>query len=333
MSEDLRGRLDAMELVDQRKNHTQSQSAVTIEIFSGLHKDWATWKTGFLKDMDRQDLSNTEKNRAMVQALETDTMEVIGAHDEQSFATIWSKLRNVYDNIHRFTIQEMDRILKARRLHSEDPQSLLDFCVTANSAVQAIHRVGVSTMEWGIPLVAATYGKMDKEMHRICISRLPQDEPPNFNELLCLLQEHAESLLEQQAKKTKPLDDAVKDKGKQAAARQVTIGLPTLSPTPGTSAGKRRNHPPSKCIICPSVHRLWNCPLFETLKLSEKKAILTENKLCKLCFFSDHSVEDCARNGCPRCSGRRHNSLICPKINPENAPEARTQYKRRFQDE
>ena len=78
------------------------------------------------------------------------------------------------------------------------------------------------------------------------------------------------------------------------------------------SSNANQNSRGYKCVICKSEHRLIHCSKFKEMKPADRLHIIVDNKLCHICFYSNHATAECRRmTGCevPGCNGR-HNKFI-----------------------
>lgn len=73
------------------------------------------------------------------------------------------------------------------------------------------------------------------------------------------------------------------------------------------------------CACCGEDSFIAKCRNFRWLSLSQRLHVVMENRLCHNCFRYSHSADNCRtregvkREGCYRCQGQMHNSMLCPQ--------------------
>lgn len=66
------------------------------------------------------------------------------------------------------------------------------------------------------------------------------------------------------------------------------------------------------CVLCNQDHRLFGCPVFKSMKPSDRLRLVQEKKLCENCLLSNHNTSSCRKTSVcsvPGC-GRRHTKFI-----------------------
>ena len=74
----------------------------------------------------------------------------------------------------------------------------------------------------------------------------------------------------------------------------------------------------AQCPLSDGTHKLWNCPLFKNMSVSDRYAAVKKHKLCFGCF-GNHGVKDCKMkecgiNGCKS----KHNRLLHSDLKAES---------------
>lgn len=71
------------------------------------------------------------------------------------------------------------------------------------------------------------------------------------------------------------------------------------------------------CRVCNEQHPVIHCTTFKSIgTLAECKRTANKHQLCYNCLKPYHSAKEFYGDGCKRCDGAKHNSLLCPK-NPK----------------
>ncbi|KAJ8980990.1 hypothetical protein NQ317_015810 [Molorchus minor] len=64
-----------------------------------------------------------------------------------------------------------------------------------------------------------------------------------------------------------------------------------------------------RCNFCSKPHKIYKCPEFQKLSVSERSAKVIELKLCENCLCTGHDKVSCRTEGCKLCK-QRHNRLL-----------------------
>ncbi|KAK6027705.1 zinc knuckle [Ostertagia ostertagi] len=92
------------------------------------------------------------------------------------------------------------------------------------------------------------------------------------------------------------------------------------------SMNSRKSKTQSSCMFCKAdTHKSAACPRYPTL--SERRAIMQEQKLCLNCGKQGHFVSQCFSKGCSHCDGKKHHHTLCPLRNSSaSTPESMDQH-------
>lgn len=64
-----------------------------------------------------------------------------------------------------------------------------------------------------------------------------------------------------------------------------------------------------KCYMCQEPHPIYRCPDFIKMNVENRIKKISELKVCKNCFRTNHTVDQCKARKCNQCD-RSHNSLL-----------------------
>lgn len=66
------------------------------------------------------------------------------------------------------------------------------------------------------------------------------------------------------------------------------------------------------CNYCQGPHPLYVCPMFLSLSVTVRRGEVAELELCENCLQPNHTVNECRRGPCRRCTKiAYHNSVLC----------------------
>lgn len=82
----------------------------------------------------------------------------------------------------------------------------------------------------------------------------------------------------------------------------------------------------TECIVpdCKQSHPAWRCDVFQSLRLSERRELTNQHRLCRCCLSKGHTSVNCQRKGCGNCpeTKLKHHLKMCPKHKHDNGASA-----------
>ena len=77
------------------------------------------------------------------------------------------------------------------------------------------------------------------------------------------------------------------------------------------NANKTKQMQNNNCPLADGTHKIWNCPIFKNMNVTNRYAAVTKERLCYGCLGKWHAIKDCkvhlcSINGCTK----KHNRLL-----------------------
>ena len=81
--------------------------------------------------------------------------------------------------------------------------------------------------------------------------------------------------------------------------------------TASSNANETKQMQNNNCPLADSTHKIWNCPIFKNMNVTDRYAAVRKERLCYGCLGKGHAIKDCkvhpcGINGCTK----KHNRLL-----------------------
>jgi hypothetical protein len=99
--------------------------------------------------------------------------------------------------------------------------------------------------------------------------------------------------------------------GRKSFAASALVAT-TSKGNPKSAKQKPQGKPIAKCLVCAGEHWSYRCDELLKLSVEERCKLVSDKKLCKVCF-SKHSLSECQSTFvCRHCEGK-HSNILCSK--------------------
>lgn len=233
---------------------------------------------------------------------------------EENYEEAWARLKELYNRPYETKNELFDKFESLYKLDKPSGGLLQKMSNVTHEVVRQLRALGISVDHLDSYFVNGLRKKLDRDTCKqweLLRNSLPNAQNPKLADML--------SFIETQAMAMFAVSGAmIKDNRKRANNEKEHSISKKPRPSDGASGSAERtgDYKPPPCVICKGAHPLYKCEAFIKLKLTERKKIVSEKKLCRNCFNSSHFEKDCKRNVCFRCNVK-HNSLLCSE-NPRN---------------
>lgn len=268
-------------------NDNQDVDTITIEMetFHGNAVKWPDWSKRFAAQI--QHVQYQLRQDVLKQLIEPAIFEVVGNNPLNGFDQNWAMLNRAYGNVHEMIDRLMNRIIDLPKIANRNADIHRALINNARIILDHLLTIGIGIEQWSLPLAYLIMAKLDT----VTVQKWKNGFPTvaKINELLIFM-DHEVKLM-----------DPPSSTGRNAYHR------------------KRTQRPPEPlffCGLCTVFHRLWKCPIFKGMTHEERIKHLEDNNICQSCLVDSHSIDNCTRQGCPRCDKAKHSSLICPRLDP-----------------
>ncbi|XP_062716167.1 uncharacterized protein LOC134291852 [Aedes albopictus] len=294
---------------------------ISLPKFGGKLDEWLTFRDLYTSLIHWQvDLPAVEKFHYLRSQLEGEALAVIDSLPltAANYNVAWDLLTQRFTNskvLRKRQVQALFELPTVKKETASELQSLLD---AFEKTVRSLDQVVANKADYkDLMLVHVLTSRLDSTTRRSWEEHSSEQQTDTLKDLTDFLQRRLRIL------------EALPGK---APEQKVELGHTKLSKK--VSAVKSCNatfqsSSPSKCIVCPETHLLYQCPQFLKMAVSDRDGVLRSNSLCRNCFRRGHQAKDCSSKfSCRHCRARHH-SLVCFKgkvaeVKTNEKPESTT---------
>ncbi|CAH2227057.1 jg22783 [Pararge aegeria aegeria] len=296
-------------------NDTIKLPTISVPTFDGSCGHWLEFRDTFQSLVhESTQISSIQKFHYLKSSLKGSAALVIDSVEfsTDNYSVAWELLLNRFNNNKLLVHSHIKALFTLQALTREAPDLLRNLIVTYLKNLRALKILGEPVDSWDTILIYIIVSKLDKtterawEQYRNTILNKSEDSksPLRVDVLLVFLKDRADMLDTLQANVTTKMNENRKLHTQTNSKVHCNV-----SSTKGKPHIVQRS-----CLLCKSNHSLYACSQFLNLDLNARLKFVHDNKLCENCLRSGgHSVSDCRFGPCRKCD-KRHNSLICDKL-------------------
>ena len=97
----------------------------------------------------------------------------------------------------------------------------------------------------------------------------------------------------------------------QPKANKENLFLKSSNVSASSNANETKQMQNNNCLLADGTHKIWNCPIFKNMNVSDRYAAVRKERLCYGCRGKGHAIKDCKVHprGINRCT-KKHNRLL-----------------------
>lgn len=291
--------------------------------FDGTLSKWRTFKEMFTEAVHNAVyMTNVSKFQQLLKSLKGEAAEVLEGWQvtNGNYERAWQRLNAVFDLPHQTGTQLVKKLNVLPKIERANRKQLQHLSNVANSVVLQMNDLGYNMEHCDIMFLATLEEKLDRFSRREW--EMIRANAPTLQQFLTFVDKQARSSPDI------PLDLIKSIKPTENHKRHHEKSEHSSHPHKKFRTGSQSNYKPDvkqeknkysgqsmvKCPMreCGLSHFLYRCPKFLAYDLAERERFLKANRLCLNCTLPGHFAMSCNRNGCHRCEGKKHNSVICP---------------------
>lgn len=274
---ELRARLKA---INEGEVHPITPPKIVLSEFSGKLEDWSDWRREFEAKILNVELPPDFKTRALRGSLKGVAFNALGSPvgDAQSILDqSWQTLCEAYATNTSVGRMHMASILDYPPLTDGSPTELKKLIDHIACQLDTLRKMGYQVSKSSVVFGEVTLRKVGP-IFRAKWEATNKSWPEATEVLLFMNRNIAGS--------------------PSQAVPSVTSKTPSSKPP--------------MCRQCKIQHFYWFCPTFKLWKVDQRLKAVEKWGLCPNCLIEDHTAENCAESGCPRCDSAKHNNMLCP---------------------
>lgn len=292
---------------------------IKLPQFDGSYDKWLEFKNSYVTLIHkRTDLDLIQKFHYLRSSITGTASQVISALEftDSNYLLAWELLENRFHNERLLIHNHVKSLFTMSPMNKESPKYIRSMIDNILRNLRALKSLNEPTETWDTLIIYLVASKFDLcterewETYKGTIkSNSHVDYKLKLDDLLTFLRNRADVLemlnvnhnrysLKSQDNNTKRLNDYKKPVMQSHTHTYVSTR------NENTKFTKSRN-----CVICKNNHALYTCPIFLNLNVNERSKLVDDNKLCRNCLRSGHSLDDCLFGSCKQCR-LKHNSLL-----------------------
>ncbi|MCG8430486.1 MAG: DUF1759 domain-containing protein, partial [Candidatus Omnitrophica bacterium] len=277
--------------VDSGDSSLAKLPKLDLKTFSGGYTHWREFYDTFRCAVhDRKGLAPVQKLQYLKSCLKGEAADLVKSLTlkDENYAIAIQQLKTRYDNIKTIRDAHFNNMFSLYQMNAKSAPGLRKVTSKMYENVQALHNLGEPVEYWDSLLVYILKNKLDPETRMEWEKHVTSDDHPKFTDMVTFLNEFASAIESSEPRKS----------------RKQESSCHTQQATSSNSV------PKDGCFLCKGSHRLPQCSEFLALTPEQRKAKVTELKLCLNCFSRQHFVASCVKPpSCSQCNGKHHPTL------------------------
>lgn len=275
---------------------------IQIEPFSGKYEEFNSFISLFNTLIHNTNLSDIEKFsylRSLLRYPASQTLDSIDFRGD-NYMLAYEKLVERYSNPRIIASYHLNKILKFKPLAEDNANNFRLFLDTFDDNYQAIKALKLNDLG-DFFMLHLGLKAVDKHTRKLFESQYSGSEIPNFKSLCDFIKTQyrvAELCTESFAK---PSNSATNNRKSKSLSESKCNSFFSKSVDKNNCI---------QCPLCKSSHKIFVCPKFLGLDVSQRYKILKENNRCFSCTGT-HRIKDCkSKKVCSICHKRSHHTLL-----------------------
>lgn len=299
---------------------TPKPSEVILPKFDGNYTQWSSWRSQFMSRVYTTELPVHSKLDLLYAALTGEAKHCAGnvdGRDQADLDRVWAKLEQVYDNKYQLIRAHCDAILDLPVLTKPDPTAIRHMIDTFDKESDALKRFDFDVEGWSPILAVMMIKKLDAETGADWEMARDVTAVQSLSLVVGFLEKKIQALRNCPTISTEHKKPSSAESGSKRSHDNFHHDhgqRKRFKPENPKIKEENVSNPPPSCFTCVDKRHLpWHCQKFRSLAVPARLELISKAGLCPCCLIAKHSSSGCGREGCRRCDGAKHNSLLCPK--------------------
>lgn len=302
----------------------QSQQPIIVKVqskqlentwgeFDGSLTKWQGFHDRFCHAVHNDEaMANADKFQHLQRSLKGRALIAFGDWDgsDLSYPEAWARLNELYNREFQITKELLWKFNNLPKLEYASSGMLQKLSNVTHEVMRQLRAMKYPVEHYDLFLVHPLHDKLDPETRKIYeLNR--KSERPKIQEMLNFLDQHAKALQGANLSDNKQNKDSRKRMHSSHEERNFDAKRNKFE---SSNESKKEIRDFKTCRVCRSTHPVIHCDTFKKIEpVSERKNVARKHELCFNCLKPYHSAKECFAEGCRRCNGAKHNSLLCEK--------------------
>lgn len=268
---------------------------IELLTFDGNSNNWLQFSETFKSLVDEDEaLSNMQKLHYLRSCLKGGAGKII--HLIESYQIAWDIMKERFDN-KRIIIQNYVKSLyNIPQMGKESASGIRSILDNLQANLRSLQSLGQKTDEWDTLLIHLIISKIDHYTHKEWEKTLVTDNMPTLKQLTDFLKQRCQILesttIENRNNTTNVQKSNAFNSSNFTNNKRQVLNAVKLS-----------------CGFCQGAHRIYTCPEFSKIPVSDRSNFIKTNRFCFNCLIPGHKNTDCRSKTCKKCNLKHHTLL------------------------
>ena len=284
---------------DKFKRNKPSSSSqlpkLKLSSFNGNPLEWPEWSDMFKATVHHCDIPESEKMSHLKRLLTGKAKSAISGmgYSGEFYAQAWELPGRKFGRPYLIVDAQLKVLPKQQPIRMHDSTAIINFSITISNLVKVLKQYNYE----GDLRSSSTL--------QVAIEKLP----PNLKEKWLFFVDECQE---------DGLDLTLLEKW-LARMAFVHEGMPSTKserkeddrPNASSSANETKQIQNNNCPLADGTHKIWNCPIFKSMNVTDRYAAVRKERLCYGCLGKGHAIKDCKVHPCGINGGtKKHHRLL-----------------------
>ena len=298
---------------DKFKRNKPSSSSqlpkLKLSSFNGNPLEWPEWSNMFKATVHHRDIPDSEKMSHLKTLLTGKAKSAISGmgYSGEFYAQAWELLGRKFGRPYLIVDAQLNMLRKQQPIRMHDSTAIINYSITISNLVNVLKQYNYegdlqssSTLQVAIEKLPTNL----KEKWFFFVDECQEDRPD-----LTLL----EKWLARMAfvHEGMPSTKSERKEDDRPNANKEKRFSKSSNVTASSNASETKQMQNNNCPLADGTHKIWNCPTFKNMNVTDRYAAVRKERLCYGCLGKGHAIKDCkvhpcGINGCTK----KHNRLL-----------------------
>lgn len=309
--------------------------------FNGSPSDWPAFRDLFLAEVEHKDFDPVTKLLYLQEACVDKAKDTLGAWQPTAgnYKAAWEIMVAAYDDEYHVIHDTIGKMFAVERQEKESHDALRTVLDVLNSGLRQLEANKPQAILWDQlwihfgkqRLPSSTLDAWEQWRHHKSANRMPTlAEFKTFLDMKSKGRRQSEigtNWSNQSSVVNKTKSEAGSTRSHPYDRNQTNSGARSSTQNKPEYTKSHSHARPTTCVVenCKQSHYLNQCDMFRALSYTERRHVLSKNRLCHCCLAPGHYASECTRPSCRSCPDTKfkHHMNMCPKPHqPSNSTTA-----------
>ena len=298
---------------DKFKRNKPSSSSqlpkLKLSSFDGNPLEWPEWSNMFKATVHHRDIPDSEKMSHLKTLLTGKAKSAISGmgYSGEFYAQTWELLGRKFGRPYLIVDAQLNMLRKQQSIRMHDSTAIINYSITISNLVNVLKQYNYEgDLQSSSTLQVATEKLPPnlKEKWFFFVDECQEDRPD-----LTLLEKWLARMAFVHEGMTSTKSERKEDDRPNANKEKRFSKSSNISASSNANETKQMQN--NNCPLADGTHKIWNCPIFKNMNVTDRYAVVREERLCYGCLGKGHAIKDCkvhpcGINGCTK----KHNRLL-----------------------